>query len=150
MCIFRCDKMLHMKFRMQAMFLPLLMCCLMLVFFVLTGSKSKPKIDAALIGKWKYITGSGGFTGKGPGWDATTGIYFEFKKKGNFKKIENKKTTQCDNFTTEIKATNEVGEKVIKISFKKQLALLASFSADTLFLQEDVADGFSYVFVRMK
>lgn len=130
------------------MYIPLALCCLMLVFFILSGSKPKPKIDAVLVGKWKYLSSTGGITGKGAGWDEKSTILFEFKKKGTFKKIENKKTVLCDSFSTETQVVAEGGENLIKINFKNQMAMLASIKSDTLFLQEDVADGFSYVFVR--
>jgi hypothetical protein len=122
----------------------------MLVFFILSGSKPKPKIDASLVGKWKYLSSSGGITGRGAGWNETSTIIFEFKKKGTFKKIENKKTTTSDTFSTESTAAGDSGEKNLKIIFKNQPAMVASFTNDTLFLQEDVADGFEYVFVRSR
>ena len=132
------------------MFIPLALCCLMLVFFILSGSKPKPKIDASLVGKWKFLSSSGGITGRGAGWDDKSMIVFEFKKKGTFKKIENKKTTVTDTFSTESVAAGDSGEKNVKIIFKNQTAMIASFTGDTLFLQEDVADGFGYIFVRSR
>lgn len=132
------------------MFIPLVLCCLMLVFFILSGSKPKTKIDAAIVGQWKYLSSSGGITGRGAGWDEKSKIIFEFKKKGTFKKIENKKTTLIDTYSTESGLTAESAEKNLKIIFKNQMHMTASFNNDTLFLQEDVADGFSYVFIRTR
>lgn len=139
-----------MKLKMQPMFIPIALCCLMLVFFIVSGSKPKTKVDPALIGKWKYLSSSGGITGRGASWDEKSKIIFEFKKKGTFKKIENKKTTASDTFSTENIAAGDNGEKSLRIIFKNQSTMIASFTNDTLFLQEDVADGFGYVFVRSR
>lgn len=118
---------------------------LFLLFFA-----AKPKTAQHLYGKWKYCSGSGGFTGKGPAWNAADNIYFEFKKNGKFKKTENKKNVENDSFKIEVLKSSEQKTDAFKLVFSMRPSMLAVITGDTLYLNEDVADGFSYVFARNK
>lgn len=119
---------------------------LLSLLFSLSARAQTSKTEVKKIsGRWLYLSGSGGFTGKGPGWVVGSNIQFEYKKNGRFSKIENEKKTEKDKF----KIMAKVGQASLLI-YKNLPVQRYEIKSDTLFLSDTMADGFQYIFVRKK
>lgn len=120
-------------------------CFLLVALFCVAAI---PKPEKRIIGTWSYLSGSGGFTGKGPGWTREQQIEFVFKKNGKFFSRANKKIIASDRYT--VQSNSKTQDQVVTLQFQKQITMAAFVRADTLFLTEQVADGFSYIFLKKK
>jgi hypothetical protein len=123
----------------------LLFCCLILL--LLQGFAQKK--SSAIFGKWNYHSGSGGFTGKGPGWTEADKVTLDLKKNGTYCLQQNSKPLIADKFRlTKIKSI--YGEMRDCLDLKKHMDQSFILHGDTLLLTDEVHDGFSYIFIRKK
>jgi hypothetical protein len=127
----------------------IILCGLVALFIVSCGKINTPNADAEMIfGTWRFVYSSGGFSGAGnSSYDATD--TYEYKENGTF-------------------SHRKDGQLIGQISFSLQLGpsiysqteqLLVNYgggtnkqsfqiSNDTLFLSDEVFDGFQYIFVK--
>jgi hypothetical protein len=113
-----------------------------------------------IIGKWQWLERSGGFVGK-----TTTplkegyAIRIEFDKNGIYHKYKNDSLVDRKQFSFSKQTSIRNQKDVSVISFiddtlkfnESPLPVSISFQGnDTLMLNEEVHDGFEYVYVRIK
>jgi hypothetical protein len=124
------------------------------LFFIasirIAQSQNLAKTQKQLQGKWSYVSGSGGFTGKGPGYTKEQKVVFEFQKKGKFQRTEKGKVLTKDSYQLLLPTMVSAGAETFVIKYQNSMEQNAMLKSDTLYLQEAVADGFSYVLVREK
>ncbi|MDI1353483.1 MAG: hypothetical protein PSX36_01105 [bacterium] len=101
-----------------------------------------------LFAHWNFLSGSGGITGKGPGWTKENQIHIQFKKNGSYYFFENGKPKTCDKFLLIEKNSLLTGQKVNMIDYRNGSDQSFRISGDTLFLQDEMQDGFSYIFLK--
>lgn len=106
--------------------------------------------DSAVFGQWRYVSSSGGIAGGGdPGLTSDTwieftdyGKYFEFR---GDKKIEKApyefRDGKCIHGNTHI-------SNVITILNGPNISYSFRVASDTLFLDAEVTDGFSYIYIK--
>ncbi len=99
-----------------------------------------------LIGKWKYVSSSGGMTGKE---ENANRLEIEYTKYGKYKYKDNKLFNFSNKF--EIVTVNSIytNKDVYAISyFKNGITQSFLIRNDTLFLRDEATDSFGYVYVR--
>src|SRR3954471_11462423 len=84
----RTNKMYHFFFYVAVLF----------PFLLVSQNTATTKVSDPLVGQWRYLSSTGGFTGKGVGWDASKKITIQFTKTGCFKKTEKGKKEQKDKY----------------------------------------------------
>jgi hypothetical protein len=102
----------------------------------------------AIVGKWRFVSSSGGFSGKGVDWKASDKILAEYKKNGNYKLTSSGKLKKQDHFSISKGRGIRSGEQTELLHFKNSIEQEFHIKGDTLFLDENVHDGFSYIFIR--
>jgi hypothetical protein len=118
--------------------------------FTLICCKSvKNNSSDPLTGSWQYVTSSGGFTGKMVVWEPNSNIVIEFTKNSKYKRSENGKITLEGDFALKQSKSMISGEEENLIDYGSNNPVQSyKISNDTLYLRDEIADGFSYVFVR--
>ena len=106
-----------------------------------------------IFGKWQWIETSGGFAGKIT--TPTKAGYFErieFSNEGIYQKFKNDSLIERKPFSFSQKTSIQTGKTAWVLSLNEgSIPMAVSFSGqDTLMLNEQVYDGFSYTYVRMK
>jgi len=107
----------------------------------------EPKFSP-LLGKWKFIESSGGFTGIGAGWSVDNNIIIEFRKNGVFLHYEKGRIRQKDRYRINERRSRLTEELIHVIDFDVNMDQIFEVKRDTLFLQDDVQDGFNFVFIK--
>lgn len=114
-------------------------------------SSSCKKIDTpdeaskAVFGEWQFRSDSGGWAGSG-GSSLTEENWIDISEKGIFKMYKGSKKIEKSHFTLE----THTGFYNYKLVFKERSprSMTYKVDADTLWLSEEVADGYSYKYVR--
>ncbi|HYG40979.1 MAG TPA: hypothetical protein VD908_20280 [Cytophagales bacterium] len=104
-----------------------------------------------LLNKWEWIRSSGGFAGKvitpvSEGYSKT----IEFSSKGIYKEFRNGKQVKKINFEIREGKSMFGQSKAFIIKFENEELINQSFliREDTLFLNEEVYDGFGHIFLK--
>jgi hypothetical protein len=124
--------------------------------FLITGiscSNDFEIIDAqTIVGKWRWIESTGGIAGITMKASISDQKSMVFNEKMNFEFYLNGKLTKSTPFIISNEKSIYTGNKVDIIKFPKDdwIAMSFQFSKDSLFLSEEVYDGFSHKFVRIK
>jgi hypothetical protein len=103
-----------------------------------------PNPEAKVIfGEWKYASGSGGWSGGQSDASFTDGTWVEYKASGKYKVYNGSdKRTHTEKFEFETR------EGKTTITYKNKIRQRFRVSGDTLFLNDDAYDAYSYIFVR--
>jgi hypothetical protein len=115
---------------------------------VLTLSLKSQLKPAELKGKWKYLDGSGGLTGKGPGYTTEQNVIYQFSKNGTMKRFVNGKLQECSDFKLKEETLGSDPTYKSCLFFANGLRSSVKRSGDTLFIKENMADGFEYRLLR--
>ncbi len=132
---------------------------IVLIAFVFLSSTCKKAMQVPnpalkkIFGKWQWIESSGGFAGK-----ITTPSkagYFErieFSNEGIYQKFKNDSLIDRKPFSFSQKTSIQTGKPAWVLSLNEgSISMTVSFSGqDTLMLNEQVHDGFSHTYARMK
>ena len=107
-----------------------------------------------IFGKWEWVSTSGGFAGKAitPAREGYT-VRIEFSNEGIYHKFKNDSLADRKQFSFVQKESIQTHQPVWLLSFEGEssLPMAVSFSGrDTLMLDEQVHDGFEYVYARIK
>jgi hypothetical protein len=101
-----------------------------------------------LVGKWLYLRGSGGITGKGPGFKPEDKVIYRFSKNAEVRHYQKGKPKGKQNFTLS-KAGDPIDPMyTTQIKYSNGHTQLAGIKADTLYLKDSMADGFELVLLR--
>ena len=98
-----------------------------------------------LIGKWKYVTSSGGFGGGEIHTDVTE---VEYTKYGKCKRKDKKLFELNKKFKIELSRSIYSTEQVYVIKYDSGSWQSFKIVNDTLYLYDEVYDGYGYTFVR--
>jgi hypothetical protein len=123
------------------------------LLFVGCGKIDTPtEASKEIFGKWRFVSSGGGFSGSGnTNMDATD--FYEYKENGSFFHYKgNQLIDQC-NFSFQLGTSIFDQEEHLMIHYANgsaPIGITQSFdiSNDTLILNEEVYDGFGYVFVK--
>ena len=126
------------------------------VFYASTCKKAMQVSDPEqkkIFGKWQWVESSGGFAGKitTPSKAGYT-ERIEFSNDGVYQKFKNDSLIDKKPFSFSQKTSIQTG-KPARVLFLNEgsIPMTVSFSGqDTLMLNEQVHDGFSYTYVRIK
>ncbi len=128
----------------------------LLCFSLLSSSCQAQKIRIPdplckkLFGQWIFHSSSGGFTGQGADWATTDNIIILFKNNGTYQRTGKAMPAVKDTFKFVKGASILSEEQVYLIDYKNNIDQSFSIKGDTLFLFDEVHDGFSYTFLRKK
>lgn len=100
-------------------------------------------------GRWQVTECSGGFSGKGPGWNLENGVFFEFGS-GKFRRLEKKAVRETDKYTVKKAHTIFSESEVYLIDFRKLPDLAVTMNGEEMILKENVNDGFSYTLRKVR
>jgi hypothetical protein len=132
---------------------------IILTAFIFLSSTCKKAIQVPdqelkkIFGKWEWLETSGGFAGKitTPS-KAGYSERIEFSNDGVYQKFRNDSLTDKKQFSFSQKTSIQTGKPAWVLSLNEgSNSMAVSFSGqDTLMLNEQVYDGFSYSYVRIK
>jgi len=124
---------------------------LFLFFLILLSCKTSKNVSGKnssrdIFGTWQYKESSGGFTGKGTAWQVP--VTLNLTKEFIYELKMDQKIIETDQFKLTTKSHGEDSIRIMDLNngIDKHYRL----SGDTLFLDELVNDGYSYVFLRKK
>lgn len=120
----------------------------LLGIFLLTAalfSCEQDSVNNELVGTWKWVESTGGIAGVTLKPDSGVVRILSFKENGDFSVSENGQNLVQTTYTITSDTSIYNHEKVPMIKFKDEGQLTRSFSikADTLFLSDEVYDGFT-------
>lgn len=122
---------------------------LILISFIFVISCKKIKLpdnqSELLIGKWKFVSSSGGMTGKQ---ENTNQSEIEFTKYGKFKFKDKKLFTFNKNFEFKYVTSIYNHKEVTAIKYSDNFIQSFLIRNDTLFLNDEVYDGYCYTYIR--
>lgn len=127
----------------------IIICNLLALFIVSCGKINTPNAESEKIfGKWRFVSSSGGFSGAGnSSFDATD--TYEYKENGTFSHRKDGQLIDQMSFSMQLgpSITGQTDQLLIHYG---AAGITQSFQIqnDTLFLSDEVYDGFQYVFVR--
>lgn len=101
-----------------------------------------------LAGKWLYMSGSGGITGKGPGIRPEDKVIYHFSKNGQVRHFQKGKLRETQRFTLSKAGDSSALLYTTQINYSNGHTQLAGIKADTLYLKDSMADGFELVLLR--
>ena len=101
-----------------------------------------------LFGKWRFVSSSGGFAGTGNTSYSSNDLY-EYKENGTFSHYQGNQLIDQSSFSLQLgpSITSQTDQLLIQygtVGYKQSFQI----SNDTLFLSDEVFDGFQYVFVK--
>lgn len=117
------------------------------------GKINTPNAEAEkLFGKWRFVQSYGGFAGTGdPSFDST--ITYEYKENGSFFHRKDGQLINQMNFSLQLGESIYSQDEQLLINygggmFTQYLSHSYQVNNDTLILNEEVYDGFQYIFVK--
>jgi len=127
----------------------------LLMFVSCKTQTFEPSFKTKLIGKWKYTGGSGGFTGKPEPVNPLVSKIIEFKSDGKYVKyINSDPDTQGTYDIIKSKSIySSLEDNAIRFdpqSGSPRTGLIATINDDKLVLADNVYDGFSAGYTRVK
>jgi len=115
------------------------------------GKINTPNTEAEkLFGKWRFVSSSGGFAGTGNSSYSSNDIY-EYKENGTFSHYQGNQLIDQSSFSLQLGPSifSQTDQLMIHYGgLSPQLSQSFVIDQDTLFLSEEVYDGFQYVFVK--
>jgi hypothetical protein len=127
----------------------IIICSAIALLFVSCGKINTPNAEAEKIfGTWRFVYSSGGLWGGGnASFDATD--TYEYKENGTFSHRKDGQLIDQMNFSLQLgpSITSQTDQLLIQygtVGYKQSFQI----SNDTLFLSDEVYDGFQYVFVK--
>ena len=115
------------------------------------GKINTPNAEAEkLFGKWRFVSSSGGFAGTGNTNYSSNDVY-EYKKNGTFSHYEGNQLIDQSSFSLQLGPSifSQTDQLLIHYGgLAPQLSQSFVIDQDTLFLSEEVYDGFQYVIVK--
>jgi hypothetical protein len=115
------------------------------------GKINTPNTEAEkLFGKWRFVSSSGGFAGTGNTSYSSNDIY-EYKENGTFSHYQGNQLIDQSSFSLHLGPSifSQTDQLMIHYGgLSPQLSQSFVIDQDTLFLSEEVYDGFQYVFVK--
>lgn len=122
---------------------------LLTVLLFSCGKINTPNAESEKIfGTWRFVSSSGGFSGAGnSSYDATD--TYEYKENGTFSHRKDGQLIDQMSFSLQLgpSITSQTDQLLIHygvVGYKQSFQI----NNDTLFLSEEVYDGFQYVFVK--
>jgi hypothetical protein len=124
---------------------------LLAVLIFSCGKINTPNAEAEkLFGKWRFVQSYGGFAGTGNTSYSSNDVY-EYKENGTFSHYEGNQLIDQSSFSLQLGPSIFSQTDQLLIHFgglSPQLSQSFVIDQDTLFLSEEVYDGFQYVFVK--
>jgi hypothetical protein len=124
---------------------------LLAVLIFSCGKINTPNAEAEkLFGKWRFVQCYGGFAGTGNTSYSSNDVY-EYKENGTFSHYEGNQLIDQSSFSLQLGPSIFSQTDQLLIHFgglSPQLSQSFVIDQDTLFLSEEVYDGFQYVFVK--
>ena len=124
---------------------------LLAVLIFSCGKIDTPNAEAEkLFGKWRFVSSSGGFAGTGNTSYSSNDVY-EYKENGTFSHYQGNQLIDQSSFSLQLGPSIFSQTDQLLIHFgglSPQLSQSFVIDQDTLFLSEEVYDGFQYVFVK--
>ena len=124
---------------------------LLAVLIFSCGKIDTPNAEAEKIfGKWRFVSSSGGFAGTGNTSYSSNDVY-EYKENGTFSHYQGNQLIDQSSFSLQLGPSIFSQTDQLLIHFgglSPQLSQSFVIDQDTLFLSEEVYDGFQYVFVK--
>ena len=124
---------------------------LLAVLIFSCGKIDTPNAEAEkLFGKWRFVSSSGGFAGTGNTSYSSNDVY-EYKENGTFSHYQGNQLIDQSSFSLQLGPSIFSQTDQLLIHFgglSPQLSQSFVIEQDTLFLSEEVYDGFQYVFVK--
>ena len=122
---------------------------LVLVLFSSCKKIETPNEQSKLLfGAWKYISSSGGFSGGGVSEIGFVDKGVEFTNKGQRFDYNNGKKEEGNNYSFETKKSIFSGQDEVMISYKNSFSQSFKISNDTLYLSDEVNDGYNYIYLK--
>jgi hypothetical protein len=122
---------------------------LLAVLIFSCGKINTPNAESEKIfGTWRFVYSSGGFSGAGnSSYDATD--TYEYEENGTFSHYKGSQLLDQSSFSLQLgpsimSQTDQLLIQYGTVGYKQSFQI----SNDTLFLSEEVYDGFQYVFVK--
>ena len=129
----------------------IILLSLLAVLIFSCGKINTPNAEAEkLFGKWRFVSSSGGFAGTGNTSYSSNDLY-EYKENGTFSHYEGNQLIDQSSFSLQLGPSIFSQTDQLLIHFgglSPQLSQSFVIDQDTLFLSEEVYDGFQYVFVK--
>ncbi|MEN9422445.1 MAG: hypothetical protein RLZZ107_1926 [Bacteroidota bacterium] len=119
------------------------------MLFIGCGKINTPNSESEKIfGKWRFVSSSGGFAGTGNTSYSSNDLY-EYKENGTFSHYEGNQLIDQSSFSLQL-GTSITGQTNQLMIHYGVVGYQQSFQInnDTLFLSDEVYDGFQYVFVK--
>ena len=119
------------------------------MLFISCGKINTPNAESEeLFGIWRFVSSSGGFAGTGNTSYSSNDLY-EYKENGTFSHYQGNQLIDQSSFSLQLgpSITSQTDQLLIQygtVGYKQSFQI----SNDTLFLSDEVFDGFQYVFVK--
>jgi hypothetical protein len=127
----------------------IILCSLIALIIVSCGKINTPNTESEKIfGTWRFVYSSGGFSGAGnSSYDATD--TYEYKENGTFSHRKDGQLIDQMSFSLQL-GTSITGQTDQLLIHYGAAGITQSFQIidDTLYLSDEVYDGFQYVFVK--
>ena len=124
---------------------------LLAVLIFSCGKIDTPNAEAEkLFGKWRFVSSSGGFAGTGNTSYSSNDVY-EYKENGTFSHYQGNQLIDQSSFSLQLGPSifSQTDQLLVHYGgLSPQLSQSFVIEQDTLFLSEEVYDGFQYVFVK--
>ena len=124
---------------------------LLAVLIFSCGKIDTPNAEAEkLFGKWRFVSSSGGFAGTGNTSYSSNDVY-EYKENGTFSHYQGNQLIDQSSFSLQLGPSifSQTDQLLVHYGgISPQLSQSFVIDQDTLFLSEEVYDGFQYVFVK--
>ena len=124
---------------------------LLAVLIFSCGKIDTPNAEAEkLFGKWRFVSSSGGFAGTGNTSYSSNDLY-EYKENGTFSHYQGNQLIDQSSFSLQLGPSifSQTDQLLIHYGgISPQLSQSFVIHQDTLYLSEEVYDGFQYVFVK--
>ncbi len=120
------------------------------LFCLLVMGCEAEKVNSGIVGNWQWVVSQGGIAGLTIKPSETDQRQMIFDSKGNFSLIQNGKTTISAHYELKNAKSITSAELVPMIVFPNQDAMNMSYTIknDSLFLFDEVYDGFGHTYVR--
>jgi hypothetical protein len=124
---------------------------LLTVLLFSCGKINTPNAESdQIFGTWRFVSSSGGFSGTGNTSYSSNDLY-EYKENGTFSHYEGNQLIDQSSFSLQLGPSifSQTDQLLIHYGgISPQLSQSFVIHQDTLFLSEEVYDGFQYVFVK--
>jgi hypothetical protein len=121
------------------------------MLFISCGKINTPNAESEkLFGKWRFVSSSGGFAGTGNTSYSSNDLY-EYKENGTFSHYQGNQLIDQSSFSLQLGPSifSQTDQLLIHYGgISPQLSQSFVIHQDTLYLSEEVYDGFQYVFVK--